>query len=106
MKGSDQRSHPSEADQDPGTAAEPRWPALVAALAVAGIYGALPPSLSAGPRWLALVITAVLLVLLNREFFIVVACPDTVLGCIYLTITGGFPFFDCGDLIFRYLLSP
>jgi len=62
MKDSDQRSHPSEADQDPGTAAEPRWPALVAALAVAGIYGALPPSLSAGPRWLALVITAVLLV--------------------------------------------
>ena len=62
MKGIDQRSHPSEADQDPGTAAEPRWPALVAALAVAGIYGALPASLSAGPRWLALVITAILLV--------------------------------------------
>jgi len=62
MKDSDQRSHPSEADQGPGTAAEPRWPALVAALAVAGIYGALPASLSAGPRWLALVITAVLLV--------------------------------------------
>jgi len=62
MKGSDQRSDPSASEQDSSVAAEPRWPALVAALAVAGIYGALPPSLSAGPRWLALVITAVLLV--------------------------------------------
>lgn len=62
MKGSDQRSYPSEADQDSSVAAEPRWPALVAALAVAGIYGALPASLSAGPRWLELVITAALLV--------------------------------------------
>ncbi len=63
MKGSDQRGYSSESDQDSSAAAEPRWPALVAALAVAGIYGALPASLSAGPRWLALVITAVLLVL-------------------------------------------
>ncbi len=58
----DQRRHPSEADQNSSAAAEPRWPALVAALAVAGIYGALPASLSAGPRWLALVVTAILLV--------------------------------------------
>jgi len=62
MKGSDQRSYSSESDQELSAAAEPRWPALVAALAVAGIYGALPASLSAGPRWLALVITAILLV--------------------------------------------
>ena len=30
---------------------EPRWPALVAVLAVAGLYFALPESLIVGPRW-------------------------------------------------------
>lgn len=62
MTGVNRSAQISEADQVSRTTAEPRWPALVAALAVAGIYGALPASLSAGPRWLALVITAVLLV--------------------------------------------
>jgi hypothetical protein len=37
--------------------AEPLWPPFVAMLAVAGLYGALPPSLLAGaPRWLLVVI--------------------------------------------------
>ncbi len=31
---------------------EPRWPALIAVLAVAGLYFALPPGLIVGPRWL------------------------------------------------------
>src|ERR1041384_5497937 len=31
---------------------EPRWPALVAVLAVAGLYFALPRALVVGPRWL------------------------------------------------------
>src|SRR4051794_23737979 len=31
---------------------EPRWPALVAVLAVGGLYLALPASLTIGPRWL------------------------------------------------------
>ncbi|MBV9242874.1 MAG: DUF1345 domain-containing protein [Acidobacteria bacterium] len=31
---------------------EPRWPALVAVLAVAGLYFALPESLIVGPRWI------------------------------------------------------
>jgi uncharacterized membrane protein len=31
---------------------EPRWPALVAVLAVGGLYAALPDTLTLGPRWL------------------------------------------------------
>jgi uncharacterized membrane protein len=33
-------------------APEPRWPALIAAAAVGGLYFALPPGLTIGPRWL------------------------------------------------------
>jgi hypothetical protein len=36
------------ADYDP----EPRWPAIIAVLAVGGLYMALPNELIAGPRWL------------------------------------------------------
>lgn len=39
---------------------EPRWPALVAAIAVGGLYLALPESLAVGPRWLQLAIVCVL----------------------------------------------
>lgn len=38
------------------TVSEPRWPAIVALVAVGGTYAALPPSLSIGPRWLLLAI--------------------------------------------------
>jgi hypothetical protein len=38
----------------------PRWPALLALLAVGGLYLALPPSLTLGPRWLLLAIVIVL----------------------------------------------
>jgi len=31
---------------------EPRWPALIAVLAVGGLYAALPAALTFGPRWL------------------------------------------------------
>jgi hypothetical protein len=41
---------------------EPRWPAIIAILAVGGLYTALPASLAIGPRWLLLVIVTVLLV--------------------------------------------
>jgi hypothetical protein len=41
---------------------EPRWPALVAVLAVAGLYAALPGSLAIGPRWLVPLIVCVLAV--------------------------------------------
>ncbi len=41
---------------------EPRWPALVAVLAVGGIYAALPRYLVFGPRWLFLALVAGLLV--------------------------------------------
>jgi hypothetical protein len=33
-------------------APEPRWPALIAVLAVGGLYFALPSNLTVGPRWL------------------------------------------------------
>src|SRR3984893_14315175 len=31
---------------------EPRWPALIAVVAVGGLYWALPADLTVGPRWL------------------------------------------------------
>jgi hypothetical protein len=44
--------------QDPP---ESRWPAVVAVLAVGGLYAALPSSLVVGPRWLFVVVVGVLL---------------------------------------------
>lgn len=41
---------------------EPRWPAMLALLAVGGLRYALPESLSAGPGWLLLAVVAVLLI--------------------------------------------
>lgn len=40
---------------------EPRWPSVLAVLAVVGLYAALPQSLSVGPRWLMGVVIGVLL---------------------------------------------
>jgi hypothetical protein len=39
---------------------EPRWPALVALLAIGGLYCALPCSLTVGPNWLVLILVAAL----------------------------------------------
>jgi hypothetical protein len=47
----------------PPEAPEPRWPAILALLANGGLFLALPEDLSAGPRWLALVIVAALVAL-------------------------------------------
>jgi hypothetical protein len=44
------------------TIREPRWPALVAMLAAAGVYLALPEPLSLGPSWSLLVIIVLLLI--------------------------------------------
>src|SRR5271169_5042745 len=41
---------------------EPRWPALIAVVAVGGMYLALPAGLTIGPRWLFPAIIGVLLV--------------------------------------------
>lgn len=41
---------------------EPRWPALVALLAVGGLALSLPRALAVGPRWLLLAVVTVLLV--------------------------------------------
>jgi hypothetical protein len=41
---------------------EPRWPAMIALLAVGGLRLALPESLSIGPDWLVLVLVAVLII--------------------------------------------
>lgn len=41
---------------------EPRWPALVAILAVGGVYLALPAYLMIGPRWIYLAVVVVLLI--------------------------------------------
>ena len=50
------------AAQTPETDVEPRWPAMLALLAVGGLRLALPNFLSAGPGWLVLVIVVVLLI--------------------------------------------
>jgi hypothetical protein len=47
--------------QSPGTP-QPRWPVVIAILAVSGLYTALPEYLVVGPRWMFLVIVGVLLV--------------------------------------------
>jgi hypothetical protein len=39
---------------------EPRWPALIALLAVGGLYYALPSALTLGPDWLVLVLVVLL----------------------------------------------
>lgn len=41
---------------------EVRWPALIAALGVGGLYLAMPPSLTIGPTWLPFVIIAILMI--------------------------------------------
>lgn len=41
---------------------EPRWPAMLAVLAVGGLHLALPEPLRVGPNWLLLVVVSVLLV--------------------------------------------
>lgn len=41
---------------------EPRWPAIIAVLAVGGMYLALPPALIIGPRWLFPAVVGVLVV--------------------------------------------
>ena len=41
---------------------EPRWPAAIAALAVGGLYTALPASLTVGPRWIFPCVVLALLV--------------------------------------------
>ena len=46
----------------PASAPEPRWPAVLALLAIGGLQLALPESLSVGPSWLLLVILTVLLI--------------------------------------------
>jgi uncharacterized membrane protein len=42
---------------------EPRWPAVVAIVAVAGLRFALPPALSLGPDWVLVPVIAILLLL-------------------------------------------
>jgi hypothetical protein len=44
--------------ETPAPRAEPRWPAILAVLSVAGLYWALPEALSPGPGWLALALVA------------------------------------------------
>src|SRR5882762_11971957 len=46
----------------PAPRTEPRLPAIIALLAVGGIYTALPPFLTLGPRWLLLAVVSVLLI--------------------------------------------
>jgi len=51
----------SSAHQEPEVE-EPRWPAVIALLAVGGLYLAVPESLIVGPRWLLLIVVGALLI--------------------------------------------
>ncbi len=51
-----------ETSPPPVTTSEPRWPAVLAILAVAGLNAALPEPLSFGPYWLLLAVVTVLLI--------------------------------------------
>ena len=48
--------------ESPRTEKEPRWPAILAVLAVGGLHFALPASLRYGPDWLLLVIVSAMMV--------------------------------------------
>jgi hypothetical protein len=67
---------------------EPRWPAMLALLAIGGLRLALPESLSVGPDWLLMAIVVALMIpilwtryagraALNRAFGIIVTCVVT-----------------------------
>jgi hypothetical protein len=56
------RPTPREAEKAADWEREPRWPAIVAGFATAGLYAALPESLSLGPRWMVPVIVLALMV--------------------------------------------
>jgi hypothetical protein len=53
---------PTPPNPDPDDPGERRWPAIIAVLAMAGLYTALPASLSVGPRWLGATVICALLV--------------------------------------------
>jgi len=55
-------SQPSSSTHIEATAPEPRWPAVIAVLAVAVLHAALPESLRFGPYWLLLAIVTALLI--------------------------------------------
>ncbi|HEV2208291.1 MAG TPA: hypothetical protein VG167_05910 [Verrucomicrobiae bacterium] len=80
---------------------EPRWQALLALIAVGGIYTALPPELSVGPRWLLFVVVLTLLVptvvahrvgrhSLNHILGILINCVITaaLVGSVILLVAG------------------
>ena len=58
MKTSSASSVPARTIED----AEPRWPAIVALLAVGSLYAALPEAVSVGPRWILPTLIALLIV--------------------------------------------
>lgn len=53
---------PSQTDEPVRYDPEPRWPALVAVLAVGGLYTALPRNLIVGPRWAFIFIVVLMLI--------------------------------------------
>lgn len=54
--------HAAQSEASAANRTEPRWPAMVALLAVGLLRFALPESLSAGPAWLLIVVIGVLMV--------------------------------------------
>ena len=57
-----QKASPAPRSSRPRGNREPRWPALIAVVAVGGVYLALAPGLTIGPPWLFAAVIGVLLV--------------------------------------------
>jgi hypothetical protein len=82
---------------------EPRWPALIAALAVGGIYLALPASLAVGPRWLE---PALVLVLVVPTFFAYRRGHHTLNHVLGHTLAGVMTLFMLWSLLLLVLAVP
>jgi len=69
--------------------AEPRWPAVIAVLAIGGIYFAIPDYLSLGPRWLLLAVMVLLTIPIVAMHRAGLAAPAKWLGVLSnLILTG------------------
>lgn len=68
-RGASSDSHPHGPLPADRSLREPRWPAAVAALAVGGLYWALPAGLTVGPRWLfpALIVAALVPTIISHR---------------------------------------
>ena len=79
--------------------AEPRWPAALAVVAVAGLFYSLPEPLTLGPNWLTLVLILVALGLTVASYLTGRHAVNRVFGLAVLVLITGALFWSLGTLI-------